>query len=98
MKTIWKYPIALAPTFTLNMPMVREFVSMGQQGRDYFMWCVVDTDSENWERTFHVVGTGQEMPNPTVGHKLEPRGTFMTDGGVFVFHLFEEVYVGRHQG
>jgi hypothetical protein len=82
MNTIWKYPIPLADTFPLNMPRGATPLCVDVQRGEPCLWALVDTTAPNAERTFHIVGTGQEVPRDTCYV-----GTFQQ--GPFVWHVWE---------
>ena len=92
MRTIWKYIIPMEETFEIEMPSDREFLSLDVQGGFPHMWVAVDPDSGTFVRKFHLVGTGNPIPEETqIHHELVFRGSFQMTGGAFVFHVFEEV-------
>lgn len=91
MRTIWKYPIPMADSFEIEMPGDREFLSLDIQGGFPHIWVAVDPESETFVRKFHLVGTGNPIPDET----LVFRGSFQMSGGAFVFHLFEEIVRAR---
>ncbi len=37
-------------------------LSAGEQGRDLVVWAEIDTDKPLVDHTFHIVGTGREVP------------------------------------
>ena len=90
MKTIWKYEIPLKKMFSLYMPRRPQIKHIAMQGDTPCLWAIVDTDAPNAPRTFHVVGTGHQMPEV---EPLEYCGTFHGFGGFgepLVFHVFVE--------
>jgi hypothetical protein len=84
MQTIWKYPVPLTDTFTLNMPREATPLHVDTQRGDPCLWVLADTTAPNEERRFHLVGTGQEVPRDTFYV-----GTFQQ--GPFVWHVWEEM-------
>lgn len=96
MRTVWKYAIPAEVTFTLDMPGDRTFLTLDKQGESPHIWVEVDPDSEPFERRFHIVGTGEPLPTTLKPrHELAYRGSWQMSGGMFVFHLYEEVHVVR---
>lgn len=86
---VFKYPIDVANTFTMLLPLGAQILHVDAQNNLPCLWALVDPvndDPANLERrTFHIVGTGHEVPEG-VAHV----GTFLLYGGDFVGHLFEE--------
>lgn len=82
---VWKYPVRIdSNPWTLTMPAGSRVLSVQMQGESPQMWVLVDTLNSVETRGFFVVGTGWDFDG-----KGRFVGTFQTDGGVFVFHLFE---------
>jgi len=83
-KTIWKYPLGLARTVHLLMPLGAEVLTVQLQGGVPTLWAIVESDATMGGRMFIVNGTGNEF------HGDEGRyiGTWQQDG--YVWHLFEE--------
>jgi hypothetical protein len=96
MRTIWKYPIPMADSFEIEMPGDREFLTLDVQDGFPHIWVSVDPESGTFIRKFHLVGTGNPIPEETqVHHELVFRGSFQMSNGAFVFHLFEEIVRAR---
>ena len=88
-KTIWKFAIPDSTVFTLAMPQDAKVLSVQIQCESPVLWALVDPQAPKAKRTFHVVGTGWDF-DPT---DLSYVGTFQLQGGLLVFHLFEQVQV-----
>lgn len=86
MKTIWKYDIKIEDSFTLSFPCTSEFLAVQEQRGEAVMWCEVDPDSPQVNRTMFVVGTGHKVPADAQNYL----GTFQLRSGIFVFHLYSD--------
>lgn len=89
MKTIYKYE--LSPNDRPVMMLAgAEVLTAREQGDKICVWAKVDTaESMQSPRTFHVIGTGHEIPeNPN----LRNIGTAILQGGGLVFHVFEDPF------
>lgn len=85
-KSIWKYSVSANDVFVLNMPVGATVLSVAVQGVDVNLWAEVDPSNQSAQRRFRLAGTGHPIPAD------EPRrfiGTFLSQGGALVFHLFE---------
>lgn len=83
MKTIWKYTLTKEVT-TITIPDGAQLLHVGEQFNQGQLWFIVDTDQPLFERTFEIVGTGQELPQNSMYC-----GTYQTLGGSYVWHVFE---------
>lgn len=85
-KQIWKFPLPVADSFELTMPVGAVIIQVHEQKGEGMLWAVVDTDPEVAEvvRKFRVFGTGHDLPD------LIYIGTWQMAGGTFIWHLFEE--------
>jgi hypothetical protein len=84
MNTIWKFQIsAWGPTTHVNVPRGARLIRFAMQGAVPTVWAIVDPKAEQVSRTFHIVGTGQSVPDGAnyVGS---------TEDGSFIWHLFEK--------
>ena len=84
MTTIYKYdlPDPLSGPMTIRMPEGKP-CHIGLQHGGIKMWCPVD--GPDMDRTFCVVGTGHEFPEPSV--YWTPLGSIIDRG--FVWHVWE---------
>lgn len=90
MKTIHKYPLAVAETQTLELPVGAQIIHLGVQGGritlpELMLWVLVDTEAVGYDlHTFRIVGTGRE-----VGADCGPANHIGTvQMGEFVWHVF----------
>ena len=72
MKTIWKYDIEIADSFTLDMPCNSKMLAVQEQHGKIVMWCEVDTEHPKIPHRMFVVGTGHKVP----GDATQYLGTF----------------------
>lgn len=86
MKTIFKYPLTMSSTQTLQMPQKAKILSLQTQNGVPCLWALVETTNQKEPRTFQIIGTGEEITD--IGYK-EYIGTFQMHGGFLVFHLCE---------
>ena len=83
-KTIWKFPIQIAPIFTIEMPEGAQIVHVEQQGEGACIWAAVLPDAIGVvSRTFLIAGTGTIIPVD-----CEYVGTFQQ--GAYVWHILEQ--------
>lgn len=54
------------------------------------IWIEVRENQPKTERAFHVYATG-ELIQPAEGHIADYMGTVVTDGGHFVWHVYETI-------
>jgi hypothetical protein len=83
--TVWKFSLD-GVTNTIDIPKGAKPLSVAQQHNRLVLWAQVDPDALTEERTFYVVGTGTPIPDE-VGPFI---GTAVCDGGMFVFHIFDD--------
>jgi hypothetical protein len=84
-KGIYKYPVPVTASFTLDMPRGAEVLTVQVQHGEPVLWALVDVAASLERREFAVHGTGHEMPE---GERRYV-GTFQLEGGHFIGHLFE---------
>jgi hypothetical protein len=59
---IYKYEIpTLQDQFTLEMPEIKQFLSLQMQNDKHVMWWTVDTESPLVNETFRIVMTGEDI-------------------------------------
>jgi hypothetical protein len=85
-KTIWKYAIPIQGRFEVEMPAGADVLSVQVQHDEPQIWAAVDPGSPRVTYGFYIHGTGHPI-NPKAGRFI---GTFQTNGGRLVWHLFEE--------
>jgi hypothetical protein len=83
---IWKFPLGNGGKQEIIMPKGAEVLTVQTQQTTGHacLWAMCDPDGERQVRTFHVVGTGQEMPKD-FGRYV---GTIQQE--IFVWHIFED--------
>lgn len=86
MKAVWKYPLRMGGSFTLQMPSGARPVRVAMQAGDPHMWAIVESEAEREDRVFCIYGTGHPIGSTPATHYV---GTF--EHGPFVWHLFEEL-------
>lgn len=85
MKTIWKFPIAVETSPTIEAPGLGPTVMVGSQDNEWMVWCEVDTTGPVRSREFRVVGTGHPLPAENEG--FMHAGSWLD--GPFVWHLYQ---------
>ncbi len=86
MRTVYKYPIAVADCLAIEMPAGSEILSFESQRGMMSLWVLVDTEEPAIiERRFRLAGTGHRLPE----EELTYVGSAQLHGGDIVFHLFE---------
>lgn len=86
MKRIWKFPLKVADTVTIEMPEDSQVLTVQAQGETAQLWALVMPDQPKEKRAFFVVGTGHNVPH-TAGRYV---GTFQLLRGAFIGHVFEK--------
>ena len=92
MKTIWKFPLTLADSQTIEMPAMPEFLDVQRQqvngwSGQTVLWALVDPSMPRVPVEIAVYGTGLEIPdNP---------GRYLAtiQAGEFVWHYFARNHV-----
>lgn len=84
MKTIFKYPLAIADVQTLKLPHFAQPLSVQIQHREPQLWALVDTSAPVGEYEVLMYGTGHKVAELPVGHEF--LGTIQW--GSLVFHYF----------
>lgn len=86
MRTVHKYPLAGGTgEHVIPMPAGALLLTIQLQGGMPCLWALIDTERELVKRHLTIVGTGWEM-QPQPGRYV---GTFQTEGGRFVWHVFD---------
>lgn len=85
MKTVWKFPLPLAPEVNVMMPEGAQVLYVGNQAGTIALWALVDPDKSLVTRVFRIAGTGHDVPDgvyvgtvqqgPLVWHVFEPYGS-----------------------
>ncbi len=85
MKSVYKYPLPVTDSFTLELPDGAVILSLQTQRGLPCVWALVDRDvASSTRRHFRTYGTG---------HPIDQQGSFVgayqIQGGALVFHVFE---------
>jgi len=93
-REVWKFPIVYQDTQVLSLPRGAKILHFDAQGigelsERLWIWAEVNPDLKEYEdRCFAVVGTGHAFMD-TPGYTLAHVGSVLTEGGRFVWHLYE---------
>jgi hypothetical protein len=90
MKTIWKFPLAVADIQAIEMPVGARLLDVQMQratGDQVCLWALVDPSNMKCKRWISIHGTGHELPDGIADAKYV--GTFQLVGGSLVFHVFD---------
>jgi hypothetical protein len=86
---IWKkalgWAVPSSDVIEVELPTVRDILDCQLQGMYPTIWFVADPDAPLESVRFHIVGTGNPMPEADLSYV----GTWQHEG--FVWHIFEEV-------
>lgn len=85
MKQVWKYEFTITDAVQLQMPIGAKILSVQLQGDLPCLWALVDPSEPTKKRYFRIFGTGHNIDLDD-SHYI---GTFMTDVGALVWHMFE---------
>lgn len=103
MYSIYKYPLAITDTQTIDLPLESKILSVGYQGGDELvLWALVYPGHRPFPKTFRIIGTGHPIRDPdslryigTVQMKSDPmddgQGN-ISSGQIYVWHVFEQLY------
>jgi hypothetical protein len=86
-RAIWKFPLAppqAGDVSHCDMPAGAKVLTAREQGASVCVWAEVDPCASLERRSFHIIGTGKEVPE-NAGPYF---GTAMLDEGVYVFHIY----------
>lgn len=90
--TVYKYPIPFQDEVTLDLPRGAQILSVDFQFDQLCLWALVDSDEQaTSQRRLRIAGTGHKLDMTHYYH--HPLGTLLTDGGRFVWHVFETTYI-----
>ena len=81
---IWKYELKILDTQKLKMPSGAKPLSVQWQFNKLCLWMLVNEHNITEDRVVAIYGTGHPLPM-TIGDYV---GTFQTEGGSLVFHVF----------
>jgi hypothetical protein len=94
MKMIWKFPLVEMASQEVKMPEGAQILAVQGQAGQGCLWALVDPFAPKVPRMFHVVATGERLPDAV--DKMQHCGTYQLyqlHGGALVFHVFEEVRI-----
>jgi hypothetical protein len=86
MRRIFKYPVEIADVFAFSSFVGARPLAVQMQRGNPFVWMMVDDERQKTEHQFKIIGTGHPIDMPMIWWKYV--GTFQTDGGDLVWHLF----------
>jgi hypothetical protein len=89
MKAIWKYTIDYPFRLQFGMPKGAIVRHVDEQRNKICLWVEVDTENEEEQRSFFVIGTGHNFPKDA--GVLEYLGTCKMDNGEYIFHVYESI-------
>lgn len=84
-KVIWKFDLDLDREFTIELPKGAQILKIDTQLGAGRMWALVDSTAATELRKFEIHGTG----NPFDATNREYIGSWITNVGNYVWHLFE---------
>lgn len=86
MRTIYKYPVNIDDSLSVEMPQGAQLLTVQVQGGTPCVWAMVDNRQRPVRRRFAWRGTGHDCGS-LIGEKHV--GTIQMHGGALVFHLFD---------
>lgn len=86
MKTIWKYPLTVAPSQVLQMPLGAKIIAIQDQMGGLVCWYECNPDRALSPRTITLVPTGGDLPDT---HVMRYLATVQQDE--LVWHFYEAV-------
>ena len=87
MRTIWKYPL-LGSKMTILLPFNAKPLYVAYQNNSGNLWVELYTEEQKVERHFEIFGTGQEISKSGI---LKYIGSYMEGGGLYVWHVYEQL-------
>jgi len=97
MQTIWKYEVPIEDYFEIMMPKGAKILTVQTQlseldhgglVENVCIWCIFDENVSGYEkRKFRLAGTGHDIKEDPL--LMTYIGTFQTNSGAFIGHLFE---------
>ena len=86
MRTIHKYPLAIADTVDIQMPDEAQPLYVAAQRGDPYVWALVNTERDMVRHRFYVRGTGHDCAGTERSSYL---GSLQLSDGLLVFHVFD---------
>lgn len=90
---VFKYPLEVTDRQHITMPIGAEILSVQAQNGNLCLWAKVDPAAQSEVRTFHVSGTGHDLPNDAGKYV----GTAQMLGGALVWHVFDAGSLHKQQ-
>lgn len=89
MKTIWKYPLEIVNSQTLEVPQGCKFLSVAEQNGALVLYALVDPSAKLEKTEVLIRGTGHPIDE---GKLLSNEfiGSVVSAGGMLVWHVFVE--------
>lgn len=91
-KVIYKYPLQIVDAQELWLPNGAQVLTAQVQHGALQLWALVSPSGLTERVRLRIVGTGHVFPDADQWRYLS---TVQVDGGVLVFHVFQEVGHGR---
>jgi len=85
---VFKYPIPVTDSFTLDLPEGARPLTVQMQGSQPCLWALIDPSRPKTLRVFRLAGTGHPIEDPGA---LSFIATFQMSNGMLVFHVFEQL-------
>jgi len=86
MMTIYKFAVPISDDITIVMPAGARLLSVQTQHGAPSLWAMVDPSAPSVRRRLALRGTGHNADSLSLAPFV---GTFQTEGGAFVGHLFD---------
>ena len=86
MLKVYKYLVVIGDYFSLGLPQDAQVLKVEAQRGRIWLWALVDETKPIETRKFGFAGTGHEIDGSEI---LSHIGTFQTDDGQLVWHIFE---------
>jgi len=91
MNTIYKYQLRVADIQSIRIPKGANILTVQTQNGTPCLWALVDTDQPFEQRSFYIVGTGNQFWLDKNKVKFISTFQLTLPGGIFVGHVFEEI-------
>jgi hypothetical protein len=88
-KVVWKYMLAQTHEQVLELPANAHILTVQTQRKQPCLWALVDATLPLERRKIVIVGTGNE--DDVLAGLLNYIGTFQTNDGAYIWHVFEDV-------
>lgn len=85
-REIWKFPLGNKSLSEIEMPEDAQFLKVGSQHGEGFIWAIVNTKSVKVKYLFRIIGTGHPLPDDISSQMY--KGTFFLDDANYVYHVF----------